>query len=265
MPSNSTAVQNDFWPLLQEHLHRWQAEPEAMSIDQVMSRSWGWLSSFGSEFWSAIAGAVVGGVIAYMLHRSALREARRERESAAADARKALAHSLLFKAIKIFEGLHGLKKHVDEAVNEAGSTVSLASVMFPIANLPDKIVFSSDEMAMLLSLGDDDVFNRVVSLDAIHNSVLPAWERYAMLREKFQQLSSTEHFDKETGAAAVIIEPGSPLEITLFEADQVAVELTSRAQRDTAEAKDAMTALHLLLSQKLGLKVGLSLANTVAV
>ncbi len=254
-----TALQaDDFWPLLQEHLDRWRLEKESSSLDQGMSVISDWLLSLGSEFWSAIAGAVVGGVIAYMLHKSALRESRRERASISLEAQKALGHSLLFKTIRVFEGLNWLKAHVEEAEKQVTTTVPLAAVMTPIANVPDKVAFSPEEMAMLLSLEDDDVFNQLMLLEAVHNGILPVWERYPLLREKYQQLSKADHFDSQTGAATITVQPGSPLEIAIFEANQVARELASRAHSDTAGAKDAVIALQSLLSRKLGFRVGLS-------
>ncbi|MCA1406129.1 hypothetical protein I6F26_21015 [Ensifer sp. IC3342] len=59
----------------------------------------------------------------------------------------------------------------------------------------------------------------------------------------------------ESGAATLVVKRGSPLEIAMFEANQVADELANRARRDTADAKRAVIALQSLLSQKLGFKL----------
>lgn len=249
------------WPLLHEHLARWRDETEALPLKHLLPSIWDWLSSLGSEFWSAIAGAIVGGVIAYILHRSALMEARRERGANQIEARAALAHALLFKVLKIFEGLRGLEQHVDDAVAKVDTTASLAATMYQIANLPDPTSFSSDEMGMLLSLGNDDVFNDVMQLDTIHNSILPVWERYGFLREKVQQLHEAETFDGATGASTILVKKGSRLDIALFEANQLASELASRAKRDAADAKKTAIALQALLAEKLGITVGFSFVD----
>lgn len=256
MASHGTSMQpNHYWPYLQEHLKRWETEAHSDSVNQTISGMSEWLTSIGSEFWSAIAGAAVGGVIAFLLQRSALMEARLERTSSAIETRRALAHSLFFKAICIFRWLFVLKEHVEESTVRVPSGGSLASVMKPISNLPDRVVFSSDEMAMLLALGQVEVFNKMLSLDSLHNEIIPVWQQYALLRERFSQLSTAEHFDAKQGAATISYKSGSQVDIALFEVTQVANLLAERAHHDAAVAKDAVTSLQSLLARKLGVRI----------
>jgi hypothetical protein len=132
---------------------------------------------FGSEFWAAVAGAVVGGVISgvisILLQRQNLKETRSQREGDRLEEKNALAYSLIFKVsmilnnqYRIWEGLHEVATYIEAHNMEAWQR------FLPVANIPEKIELSSDELGFLLSLRDDAVFNSVLGIDRIHNSTI---------------------------------------------------------------------------------------------
>jgi hypothetical protein len=219
----------------------------------------GFLALLGSEFWSTIAGAIVGGLIAYFIQRSDRKAARQEREEDRFEERKAHGYSLLFKAAAIHSSFTELKEHVDDrlAFGRKVKAVNIASVLSPIANLPPPVEFAAPEMAMLLSLKDDDVFNTVSSLDRIHNTILPAWQLYEAKRALVLPQGTIRTFDAADGKSEFTYERGGPLEVAMYEAEQLAKELVRRSKKDFAESDEALKRLVSLLNERLHLGIGI--------
>jgi len=115
-----------------------------------------------SEFWSAVVGAAVGGLIAYVVQKVALIEARNQRKEDARNIQTALANSLLFKMIRIHSDMYGISRHIESCFEDAKKRKFDGEpwqFFLPLANPPDPIHFSSDEMGMLLALKNDVAFN----------------------------------------------------------------------------------------------------------
>ena len=127
-----------------------------------------------TAFWSAITGAIVGGFIAYIVQVKALRERRRQRAEDHERIQQALGNALLFKMIRIHSNFYGMHRHIEECFEEAARREFKGEpwqFLLPLANPPASVHFSSEEMSMLLALKNDDAFNLVVPMDAIHNSL----------------------------------------------------------------------------------------------
>lgn len=143
------------------------------------------MSDNSAEFWAAIWGAIVGvvggGLISLGLQLHSLKEARADRASDRKDVMKALASSLLFKIVQIHTNLHTLSKHFEESYASAPKAEPW-QFLFPLANPPGHIDFSPDEMGMLLQVASNDLFNRVMNLDRVHNSNLEAIRTLDRLR-----------------------------------------------------------------------------------
>ncbi|CDZ60273.1 Hypothetical protein NGAL_HAMBI2605_09260 [Neorhizobium galegae bv. orientalis] len=170
---------------------------------------------------------------------------------------KSQAYSLLFKVISMHTTFTHLKAHVDERV-EFGKSVKadrLSSILLPIANLPSPIEFAPAEMAMLLSLKDDDVFNSLASLDKIHNSIIPVWVMYEAKRSAIPSHGEDHAFDASEGKGEFSVKRGSHLEAMIFEVEGIARELVRRAEIDLKEAEAALGRLTPLLNDRLQLGV----------
>ncbi|NEK56178.1 hypothetical protein GUK36_43945, partial [Rhizobium leguminosarum] len=128
------------------------------------------------------------------------------------------AYSLLFKVISIHASFGHIKAHVDERL-EFGKSVKtehVSAILLPIANPPSPIDFAPSEMAMLLSLKDDDVFNALASLDKIHNSIIPAWTMYDARRTSIASQGEDQRFDGSEGKGEFTVIRGSRLEAVMF-------------------------------------------------
>ena len=132
-----------------------------------------------SEAWAAIIGGVIGILgsagVGYWLQRQNLVEARIQRTDEKRERDKAMGYSILFKMIRIHTNLVHLHRHLCvtlEAQKKAGEGVEHWQVYHSLGRLPPNVSFSPDEMAMLLSLKDDDLFNDLASFDEVHNTSL---------------------------------------------------------------------------------------------
>ena len=136
----------------------------AEAIPYLKSIDYSLLSS--KEFLSAIFGAIVGGMIAYAVQIKALREARNIREQDRKQVQQALGNSSIFKMIRIYSNASQIQQYIEECFKEAERD-NFKGVPWrfvrPLANPPSDIHFSPDEMGMLLSLKDNDLFNLVVN------------------------------------------------------------------------------------------------------
>ncbi|MHC2528215.1 hypothetical protein ACVIEM_005362 [Rhizobium leguminosarum] len=116
----------------------------------------------------------------------------------------------------------------------------ISLVLLPIANVATPIEFAPAEMAMLPSLKGDDTFNLLVSLDRIHNSIIPVWPIYEAKREAIPKQGNNHVFDKTQGRGEFDVEKGSHLEASIYEVETLAKELARRAKVDFAEADLAL-------------------------
>ncbi|MGW9230548.1 hypothetical protein ACWGPT_06690 [Pseudorhizobium sp. NPDC055634] len=217
------------------------------------------LKVLGTEFWSAIAGAIVGGVIAFAMQRSSMNAARRFRDEDRLRDDQALAYSLLFKAMAIDGNLSSFRSHVVEAEQLSSQRKApISAVMFALANPPTAVEFAPPEMAMLLKLKDDDLFNDVMNLDRIHNSVLPVWTLYAGERNSMSVLMEGAKFNSEEGSTEFAFEKDGDLARKIYEVDQIAQQLVHRAKVDAEQSSQIVPRLAKHLNERLGLGIGLT-------
>lgn len=129
-----------------------------------------------NEFWSAIAGAVVGGVITALLQLQVSLRGKSERAADRLEARQAVAYSLIFKMGKIASGLENISRLVEAAV-AIPPDGDLWQRVRSIANPPDRVVFSAEEMA-LVYWAESAFFNELVSIDDQYNTIVTIAEQY---------------------------------------------------------------------------------------
>lgn len=212
-----------------------------------------------TEFWSAIAGAivgaVVGGSIAYMVQMRALREARSQRDEDYKRLRQALGHALLFKMVRIHSNFYGIHRHFEDCFAEAarrGSTDEPWRFVLPLANPPDPVHFSSEEMGMLLALKNDDMFNLVLPMDVIHNSL-----NAAVKVLNTERAALTERLKSDEAEGAVLIsnldrDQMLALRPRMINVNSLIEIIRASAKRDFEESGEALDRLNKVLRDKLG-------------
>jgi hypothetical protein len=213
-------------------------------------------SSDFSAFGGAIVGAIVGGFIAYVLQLSSLREQRKERTQIAEQTRLALAHAVAFKMLTIVNNLRHIKDHAkacqDNVITSGGNIKNPVSYLLPLLNVAPPVHFETSEMSMLMTLGDDDLFNRVIESAPIHNSIFPVWQEFTIMKAEINA-SATVKIDIETGIGELAFDPNGATAVKFFEANNLAQQLVDRAFQDYEEIDKTLQILMALLREKLAI------------
>ena len=227
------------------------------------------MSEFLSAIVGAIVGAVVGGVIAFMVQVKALREGRTQRDEDRKLIQQAQGRSLLIKMGRIVSNCHSVRQHFEEHFERARKSGFVGEpwqFVLPSANTPDPVHFSTDELGMLLSLKNNEVFNSLVGLDTVHNSLIDAFKLFnAERRALTERLPPTAI--SEQGTQSNMLSGYSPpaalaaLRPRMIEVNMLVEQLHIDAKNDFTEATKVIASLVQLLHDKLGLSDKVSILD----
>tara|TARA_R110000868_G_scaffold148473_3_gene370426 strand:- start:70 stop:843 length:774 start_codon:yes stop_codon:yes gene_type:complete len=206
-------------------------------------------------FWAGILGAAVGGLIAFAIQLKVLRENRELRNEDRKLSQQAMANSLVFKLRKIYSNFSIMQEHVDQCFSSDLAKEEGAEIwqfLLPLGNPPPSIELSSDEMSMLLSLGDLDVFNAVAGLDDGHNALMDSVRLYTQKREELT--SQLQHVGRNDSAVVSVADEKEKLTLLPYflVANSVASALAEHTDRGFSDSNAALTdALKLLKDKEL--------------
>lgn len=205
---------------------------------------------------SAIAGAIVGGLIALLAQLIALRATKKQRDEDRDYIRKALGNSLLFKMIRVHSNFFNIHHHVEVCYKEGirrGDISHPWRFFIPLANPPDPIAFSSDEMGMLISLRDNDVFNSMIDMDVAHNSLLAVLRVAIVLRKELTEKLKVDGVDGSQLAGVLRPEEWLALQPRMIEVNSVIEQMRAQAKKEYEASKKTLDDLATLFRVKLGL------------
>jgi hypothetical protein len=229
------------------------------SITSIIHSIWSVLPS-GSNFWSgiigAIVGAAVGGIISYLIQMSALREKRKHRREDRLSNEKALANALLFKVIRIYSNLHSMHRHIEDCFETAekdGFKGEPWQFVLPLANFPELVHLSSDEMGMLLGLKDNDVFNSIIDVDVVHNGLVEAMKIMSSARRALAEGLKADEARGNVLSGNLDKTSYFALKPQMIEVDSMINAIKVDAKRNVGEAHSSMKNLHKLLKDRLGI------------
>lgn len=228
-----------------------------------------------NEFWAAIAGAVVGaattGMVTYWLQLMALRQAKTQRDEDRKLEHEALANSLLIKVLRIHTNLYGIHRWIEECFEEASARNFRGEpwqFVCPLANPPEPVRFSSDELGLLLGQRNDEVFNLVASLDYVHNGILPVVTSYNSKRvelgERIAAISNIQQADGPLFGGIASERDMQALRPRMFDLNSMAESIRVHAGADFTECDAVLYKLHSLLKERLGLRHKLAPKATTA-
>jgi hypothetical protein len=215
-----------------------------------------------SAFGGSIIGATLGGVVNFILQQRALEAAKAQRDEERAEVRKALGYSLLFKMIKLASALENMGKAVRECLAKAeaeGFTGRPFQIVTPIIPPADRVHFSPEEMALVLSL-DDKVFNEIAALDELHNSTAAIVDLYGERRTKvFERFGAV--MTGTLGTTGLTQADVNWLGPRAVELDGLIEAILQRSEEDGKRAWNALEHLRDLLDEMLGIKHKLEKVN----
>lgn len=222
-----------------------------------------WMLSMSSDFWAAIVGAVVGsvvaGLIAYLIQQQVLKASAKQHEEEAKERRQALGHALLFKMIRIHTDLGLMRMHLDECLGKLETKEHAGmepwQVVLPIVNPAETVHFSTDEMALLLSLKDNDLFNDLSSFDVIHNSTIELFRAHASQRAALFEMLHPSSMDGMIGETTLTKEQFMRVRPSMLQINALLNDMHKRCTGDAEQAWDVLQRLVTILNEKLELGV----------
>lgn len=212
--------------------------------------------TIGTEFWSAISGAVVGGLIALAIQLVAIRAAKNERTAAKIETSEALARSILFKVTRIMANLYNLHLHVEKsfAAEDPNSHSNPWEFVLPLAGLPADVHFSTEEMSLAFSFEDPDLFDKLMSLDMIHNNLIDIFQTYNGMRNDMKA-NMPAKMEGSVGKSSFTQKEWLVVEPKIVEMNQLLTNIRARAKMDYDDSKTTIDDLLTAMDEKLGLKL----------
>ncbi len=213
-----------------------------------------------SEFWAAIAGAVVGGLVSAIIQYLSIRHQRSEEEKRRLEVRQLLGRSLTFKLMRIVRDLHGINVHLTEGGKSAPPEMQSEpwSYVQPIANLPEKVLITYEEIA-LISEEDVDLVNDLLDLDGIYASSMQLTKIYGELRQALAEKLPSNNFQGVRGIAELNQDQAAVLRPRMIELNTILQALFARSEADAAFAKRVLFAASCALAKKYDLKIKLGI------
>lgn len=215
-----------------------------MAVGEISTVSTAW--AVFSVVGGSLLGASISAAVSFWTSRKTANAAARQREADRYEARKALAYSLLFKMIRMHSTIviinHDLQAFVERAKKDGFST--LWQVILPFGNLPDKMKFTPEEMALLLSL-DDKLFNDLGPYDDVHNSLLSLCDMYRITRNTtMSRFGATMR--GTLGTTSLTKEEAEWLAPRAAEMDMLAHAMVDAAAKETALSRQLLERMNAL-------------------
>lgn len=212
-----------------------------------------------STLLAAIMGALIAGGVSWFLQARALKAATAEHQQDRLEIRKAAGYSLFFKLIRLHSDLVNLGRPVRERIDAAkkdGFDGTPFQVVPPVVPLPGPIRFSSEEMALVLSL-DSNLFNDIAPLDDLHSNTVALFELYNSKRSdavKGWGASVEGHI----GTSDLTDEQFRRLQPRAVELNDLINGMLERTEHDAPQAREAIERWHAVLVREFNLKHKLS-------
>lgn len=214
-----------------------------------------------TELWSAIVGALIGGAIAAGVEYRALRSERAERELTKKETERALARSLLLKLMRIHSNILNIGKYIAHALakgRQIDASVDPWAIVQPSAFQPNPVTFSAEEMGMLHSLGNDELFNRVISLDESHNLIVGLVPSYNQRRTLLTDQLTVEIADDGRTAITAVDDNWRKLRSIMLDLNSIINQAEIQSRTQVSEAAWALVDFAKLARERFGLKIELS-------
>jgi hypothetical protein len=229
-----------------------RVETKGTSVAEPSSTitAWAVFSAIGGS----IVGSVLGGCISYFLQRKNLAAAKEQREADRYEVRKSLAYALFFKMIRIHSTIALLDRDNSATLTKMKTehfTGALWQRMLGHGNLPPTVKFTTDEMALLLSL-DPQLFNELGPYDDVHNSLLDLFALYAQQRHAMMEKFGAK-MNGAIGTTELTKEDAEWFAPRAYSLNELAKTMVQRTEHDSKESRALLQKLHALFVKSFGL------------
>lgn len=217
------------------------------------------ISGLFSVFGGALVGAAISGCINIWLHFRTLDKAATQRANDRKDTRKAQAFSLLVKLSRILSDGTVITREIDLMIaraKEAGHEPKhLSMVVMPMSPSPFPVTFTSDELALVLSL-DDDLFNQIAALDQLHASTAAMNTLYGQKRETLMTRFGAK-MEGNVGTTILDAKEKQWFEPRLIEVEDILAGVRQFAAECRDEGGTAIKRWHAVMRKEFDLKQSL--------
>ena len=214
-----------------------------------------------TAFWSAAGGALVGaatsGYFSYLFQRRAFHQQRKLREDEILQSQRALGRALIIKLSRIHSNIRTIYQYLRESLRMQDQTdppMEPWQVVRQLAPLPSPVRFTFDELGMLMGLGNDDVLNSVLSMDAVHDSILGLVQTYHSQREELLARLPISTVQGSLATSRLSMDQATALQLPINVVNGLVNELATHTDRGFRESGQALEDLCKLLRDKLKLE-----------
>jgi hypothetical protein len=214
--------------------------------------------AIASAFGGSIIGGTISAVVAFIIQHRSLKATKVQRAADKLEQRKALALTVLTKMIRIASTLEILKTSLDNAFKRAerdGIKTQPWMIVIPIATLPGKVHFESEELTEVMRL-DFNLFNDLGPFDDVHNVLL---DTFAIYRADRTALSDNFSADMVGNLGTTTLTPDDVKKYgpRMASLNTLVSGMIERTRVDSAEAWQILDRLQQALNKQYSLNLRL--------
>jgi hypothetical protein len=196
--------------------------------------------NLNSEVFAALVGALIGGFISILLQISKIvYDNYKASKNESLDNLK-ISKLLIIKLLKILTNLNGYRKHIEESFSNHQGNNKPSSFLIPVINTPQYIFFSDEELIFLMKLKNDNLFNKIIRLDSLHNSNIDCIKKYNEKREFLMSIFPSHEVDGLKVTAFLNQEDNKKLSPLINELDNLAIDLRKFFNEDTIKVQNIL-------------------------
>lgn len=220
--------------------------------------------TLGTEFWAAIIGALTGGFISFCIQIFTLLAAKKERLAITHERNESLARSAIFKVMRICSNLNFLHTYMEDCYQNSDPKQHDEPFTFvsPLVTLPENVNFSTDELALVLSLKHESLIENLMSLDSIHNDTCKIFKTYNDLRSDFQHTTPAD-MDGNVAASYFSQDEMRSARPRMVVMNNLIIAMRERAKQDFNFAEKVANDLVAAINKNLGLSIELTVKNEI--
>ena len=127
-------------------------------------------------------------------------------------------------------------------------------VVDPYGTFPNSVFFTSEELSLLLSLKNYEVFNSIIILDQKHEALIENVKLYTKERENLFSRFKPYRFNGQVGINAISQQEMISLEPSMVIVKTILAQLQESSRIMHSEVNVVISELHKLLTEKLELE-----------